>query len=205
MFGFVAINQLSWSSLDVPDLAALPPFSVSYSFEENSYRQDLFIRAETIKGISTVVSALVLRERDQVRMPMSAEDQASVCATNMKGQDNALYLYAATHKDKYPDAARWREVLIEEDYAPKKVFICPTLGGDPEKDNHYVFVPWPWPNQVDGNFLVIIERKANHSGQRNVVCGDHGVRNVSEAEFQEMLAETIEALKTRGIEFNWQE
>ena len=66
-------------------------------------------------------------------------------------------------------------------------------------------MPWPGLDDVDGNLLVIFERKANHYGKRNVVGGAHGVSVVGEAEFQEMLAKTMEALKAKGIEFNWKE
>ena len=130
---------------------------------------------------------------------------AAVCATHLKGLDTALYLYANTNKGEYPEASRWREVLIENDYAPGNIFLCPSVDGDPEQDNHYVFVPWPSLDEVAGNSLVLFESKANHDGKRNVVGGAHGVEIVDEVEFQERLAKAIEALEAQGIEFDWQE
>ena len=53
--------------------------------------------------------------------------------------------------------------------------------------------------------LVLFEKEANHNGHRNVCTGGHAVINVGEAEFQEMLTKTMEALKAKGIEFNWHE
>ena len=64
---------------------------------------------------------------------------------------------------------------------------------------------WPGPEEAGGDLLVVFERKANHSGRRNVVTGNHAVQRVDEAEFQNMLARTIEGLKAKGIEFDWQE
>ena len=133
------------------------------------------------------------------------ETQATWCATRLKGLDTSLFLYAEGHKNEYPDARRWREILIEEDYVPSSLFLCPSVDGDPEKDNHYVLVPWPGPDDVDGDLLVIFESKANHSGRRSVVGGDHVVRTEYDLVFEMRLASTIEALAELGIEFDWQE
>ena len=95
--------------------------------------------------------------------------------------------------------------IPRNDYAPGKLLLCPSVDGDPEQDNHYIFVPWPGPGGGGGDLLAIFERNANHDGKRNVVGTAHGVTIVSEAEFQEKLAQTVEALKAQGIEFNWQE
>ncbi len=177
------------------NLAEMSLVSASYSVEPNTLRVD-----EDLSAAAYMVAILVPAVRRA-----TGQANAAVCATRVKGLDTALYLYANSHKGKYPDAGRWSEVLIEEDYTPGELFICPSVGGDPEKDNHYVLLPWPGPDDVDGNLLVLFESKANHNGRRNVVGGAHGVEIVDEADFQERLAKAVEALKAKGIEFNWQE
>ncbi|MCK4850535.1 MAG: hypothetical protein KAT11_04245 [Phycisphaerae bacterium] len=186
------------AALQQLNLADMPLFSASCSVQHNTFRSDGSIATISIPSVAVAILVPAIQHaRGQAR--------AAVCATRVKGLDTALYLYANTHKGKYPDAGRWREALIEEDYATGEFFICPSVDGDPDKDNHYVLLPWPGPDSVDGNLLVIFERNANHNGRRHVIGGAHGVSIVSEAEFQEMLTKTIEALKARGIEFNWQE
>ena len=83
------------------------------------------------------------------------------------------------------------------------MFACPSNKDATEDTNDYVFVPWPDAN-VEGNMLVLFERQARHNGKRYVVAG-HGVMRVDQAQFQAMLAETIEALNAQGIDFTWEE
>ncbi len=177
------------------NLADKPLVSASYSVEPNTLRFD------GDPSVSALAVAILVPAVQRAR----GQANAAVCATRVKGLDTALYLYANSFQNKYPEGGRWREVLIEQDYVPSKLFLCPSVDGDPDKDNDYVFVPWPGLDDVEGDLLVIFERNANHNGKRNVIGGAHGVSVVSEAEFQEMLAKTMEALKAKGIEFNWQE
>ena len=179
-----------------PSLTDLPLVSVCDSVEPNTYRQDIIIPAETITTLVKLLVPPVAAARE--------EANAAVCMTNVRGLDQCLVLYAASHNDQYPDPAEWREILIEEDLAPEKIFTCPSNKEPTEDTNDYVFVPWPDAN-VEGNLLVVFERQARHKGKRNVVTGAHGVMRVDEAEFQEMLARTIEALQAQGIEFTWPE
>ena len=124
--------------------------------------------------------------------------------SNIHSLDQCLTLYAASYDDQYPNPAQWREILIEEDFATPEMFICPSNKNAAEDANDYVFVPWPNAD-VEGGMLVIFERQAVHKGKRNVVTGGHSTMRVDEAQFQTMLAQTIEALNARGIEFTWEE
>ena len=179
------------------DVASVPLISGCGAVEGTVYREDLIVPADFVRILTGIFIPAVTKAR--------GEANAAVCATNLKGLDTAMYLYANMNEDRYPEPARWKEILIEEDLAPARQFICPSLDGDPETENDYVFVPWAGPDEADGNVLVLFEKQANHNGRRNVVTGNHGVSRVTEAEFQNMLARTIEGLKAREIDFDWQE
>ena len=121
------------------------------------------------------------------------------CAYGPRIIDKAMYAYAEDHYAKdheyeYPPQDTWRQILIEEGYIGKNelsCFICPSIGGDPEKETSYIYRK---PVYFEGNAPVLYDRKNNHSYPaedssrgRNVIGGAHGVVFLTEKEFQEQI------------------
>ena len=71
-----------------------------------------------------------------------------------------------------------------------KRFICPSIGGDPQKECSYIY-RGPASIRTPGNGAVLHDRKNNHNYLRpfgrNVIGGAHGVEFLKEEKFQERI------------------
>ena len=133
----------------------------------------------------------------------------TVCGTNLKTIDTAMYMYGEDHKGQYPPKNNWRQPLVKEGYIHNmKLFICPSVGGDPDKEPSYIY-RGPASTRSSGNRPVLHDRKNNHSyptdyssGRvgRNVVGSAHGVEFLKEEEFQERIRQDNAKRQEMGLE-----
>ncbi len=104
--------------------------------------------------VVVVLISLLLMFLMSIPGPQMSREQANraVCATRLKGIDNASYLYANSNGGKYPigwrhendnwDVADKSQVtpedsfalLVHLDYLPTKMLTCPVVGGEPAAD-----------------------------------------------------------------------
>jgi prepilin-type processing-associated H-X9-DG protein len=126
-----------------------------------------------------------------------AEAHKVVCGANMFGLGKAITIYASNHNGKYPTPDKWCDLLVEGDYASKKMFICRAAPSQDDKDKcHYAINPNCEPNsppdmvllfetkggwnQLDGPEILTTE---NHKGQGcNVLFNDGSVKFVEPQE-----------------------
>ena len=115
---------------------------------------------------------------DYVGAVMGAYKQrhATVCVTNLHNLGEALVIYAATHKGKFPASL---DDLVKQRMVPNNSMLkCPSSDGKP-----YVYTP---PKTVHAPPATIIARDADpvHRGKVNVLRLDGSVQPLSPEEVE---------------------
>ena len=148
-----------------------------------------------VLGSIVVLSLLILFFATlDYQMRAKAEGHVTVaCATNLYALGKTIEGYANYFDGEYPTTEKWCDLLVEGNYASKKMFIC---GGAPRQDDngkcHYAMNPNCEPNSPP-DMVLLFETKGgwnqfggpeiltteNHGGKGcNVLFNDGSVRFV---------------------------
>lgn len=86
----------------------------------------------------------------------------AVCASNLQGIGQALYIYASENNEMFPDAsADWQACLAGGGYTTSQQFVCPSTAGF---GNSYQYVPG-YGTASDPAQIIVFEDLINHQGQ----------------------------------------
>jgi len=113
----------------------------------------------------------------------------SVCAANMKGIGQALYIYAQDEpKGMFPEAgADWMGRLINAGNTTPKQFVCPSTA-DTLGDCSYIYVPGYGVNG-DPKQIIVYEPIENHGGEGgNILYLDGHVQFVKSPQYEQAIA-----------------
>ncbi|MCK4300145.1 MAG: DUF1559 domain-containing protein, partial [Planctomycetes bacterium] len=129
---------------------------------------------ETTGVVAAAMLPALARAREAARK--------AVCKSNLKQIGLALAIYANDHDDKYP--LRLEDLLVG--YLPDaEVLQCPS---DSSEERSYLYVPG-LSVAHEATLMVVVERRGNHTGGRNVLFVDSHVEWMSEEVFQIRWAE----------------
>jgi hypothetical protein len=109
-----------------------------------------------------------------IPVPPVAQYKA-VCASNMRGLGKTVMAYARDNGGKFPPSDKWCDVLLENDYAGERSFVC---GGARRRDDqgpcHYAMNPNCEPNSA-GDTVLLFETKGgwNQSGGPEILTSEN--------------------------------
>lgn len=143
------------------------------------------------------------------------------CQSDLRQIGMACYVYSADHNEEFPPS---QGALFPEYVPDGMLFVCyeaskateikqedlPPGSKDAssvftQKNTDYVYLPGLKATDHP-RCVLMFDKRGNHEDHRNVLFTDRQVQWMTESEFQEALAKTVEYLLTRdGSVFNEQE
>jgi hypothetical protein len=113
----------------------------------------------------------------------------SVCAVNLRGIGQAMYIYAQDEPEgRFPEAgADWMGRLINAGYTTPKQYVCPSTA-DTLGDCSYIYVPGYSVN-CDPRQIIVYEPVENHGGEGgNILHQDGQVSFVKSPQYEQEIA-----------------
>jgi hypothetical protein len=144
--------------------------------------QGLAIAGICVSAASLLLLAALVAGRERARR--------KACASHLKCIGYALHLYSSDWVEQFPESL---EALIVHRYVcDRKALECPSGGEAGGQSYEYVKGVHAWSAYF---CVAAYDREGNHSGDgRNVLYVGGNVQWMTESDFQEALAETLEEL-----------
>ncbi len=118
------------------------------------------------------------------------------CTATLNGMGKAMLIYANDYEDKWPPSL---EMLVKYAEYPRSGLVCPAMRYRPDYQSYVYRGVDTGGTSVDPMIIMVHDRAGNHEGGRNVLFVDTHVEWVSEARFQELIAQDNALRRKRGL------
>ena len=135
------------------------------------------VKRTALPRVCTVMFALFMFLTLVLSLSCRPSSKGRFCGTNLAGLQKGLIVYAYDHDSRYPPADKWCDLLIQDDIATPKVFVCPQSDAKIGESSYAMNenVGGRKPSELPPDIVVLFETKRgwNQSGGPEILTTEN--------------------------------